>query len=92
MLVYCTGISHPANGTILAPSRMCSSQSGVFLCATSLTSQAKRRGDHAQRWIGLEARPLLRIRYGSEDDEIHRVENNAIHLARELRDITVRQQ
>jgi hypothetical protein len=45
-----------------------------------------------QRWIGWKARPLLRIRYGSEDDENHRVEDNAIHLAHELRDITVREQ
>jgi hypothetical protein len=28
----------------------------------------------------------------SEDDETHRVDDNAIHLARELRDINVRQQ
>jgi hypothetical protein len=37
-------------------------------------------------------RPLFRIRHGSDDDERHRVEDNAIHLARELRDITVREQ
>jgi hypothetical protein len=28
----------------------------------------------------------------TKDDEIHRIEDRAIHLARELRDITVRQQ
>jgi len=44
-----------------------------------------------QRWIGWKAWPLLRTRYGSEGDEIT-VADNAIHLARELRDITVREQ
>src|SRR5262245_14240768 len=52
MLVYCTGISQPANGTIFAPYRMCASYSGVFFCAASLTGQTTRRCDHAQRWIG----------------------------------------
>jgi hypothetical protein len=47
----------------------------------SLTCQVKRRCDHAQKWIGF-----------SEDEEIIAIEDNAIHLARELRDITVRQQ
>ena len=51
----------------------------------------------SQRWIGWKARPLLRIRYGSEDDaqvdrrrgeyqaakphDFQRVEDNALHLA-----------
>src|SRR5437667_5176566 len=53
MLVYCTGMSHPAKGTIFAPSRTCSSESGVFLGATvSLTRQSKQRSDCMQRWIG----------------------------------------
>ena len=81
MLVYCTGISQPANGTIFAPSRVCSSESGVFLCAASLTCQVKQPCDHAQKWIGF-----------SEDDKIIAIGGNAIHLARELRDITVREQ
>jgi hypothetical protein len=34
-------------------------KAAFFLCAASLTGQAKRRCDHAQRWIGF-----------SEDDEI----------------------
>src|SRR5436305_3356841 len=96
MLVYCTGMSHPPKGTILAPSRTCSSKSGVFFGAIgSLTRQSKQCSDCMQRWIGV-----------SEDDGggfakaanvrrqsciyCHRVEDNAIHLARKLRAFSVR--
>ena len=46
-------------------------------------SRAKLIGAVAmrKRWIGF-----------CEHDEIHRIEDNAIHLAPDLRDITVRQQ
>src|SRR4029453_9784680 len=63
MLVYCTGISQPANETIFAPSRRCASYSAVFFCAASLTGQATRRCDHAQRWIGFsEADEVIPLR------------------------------
>src|SRR6266480_3796778 len=38
MLMYCTGISQPAKGTIFAPSRTCSSYSGVRPSAVSISA------------------------------------------------------
>src|SRR5437763_9157944 len=96
MLVYCTGMSHPAKGTIFAPSRTCSSESGVFLGATvSLTRQSKQRSDCMQRWIGFsedDGRGFAKGANVRRQSRIYcyRVEDNAIHLARKLRAFTVR--